>query len=258
MLIQIELRIANPELWENLYWNPQLKLTRPDRLATVLNTIIYKESDDSDLFVYDRQAAQNAMKFNLTYHDKQRLNQFDKRFDSHTRSSSSSSAGNGNHNTNDALQLVRLGSSNDQADVSDEENVFGFEQHTMSRHSAEKFLREMSNNVYLSSDTIEPCPINVHRVKIRKLSMNTKLFSNTVLIRRRSNVHALPLRCNPGDIGDQSKSSPTDRVVPIATTLPNMSNHVGNGIQQIQRNKCRQKKCRHRICRHKKCRKRKH
>jgi hypothetical protein len=32
------------KLWENLYWTPEL--TRPDRFAKILNTIIRKESGE--------------------------------------------------------------------------------------------------------------------------------------------------------------------------------------------------------------------
>jgi hypothetical protein len=56
--------MTQDNLWENLYWHSEL--TRPDRLAKVLNSIIRKENSDGDLFVYDRQAAKDAMKVDLT------------------------------------------------------------------------------------------------------------------------------------------------------------------------------------------------
>lgn len=64
---QVRLDTTNDKLWENLYWTPEL--TRPDRLAKVLNSIVRKESSESDHFIYNRHAAKDAMKVDLTKHD---------------------------------------------------------------------------------------------------------------------------------------------------------------------------------------------
>jgi hypothetical protein len=54
----------NDKSWDNLYWTPESM--RPDRLAKILNSIIRKEDGDSERFIYDRQAAMNEPKVNLT------------------------------------------------------------------------------------------------------------------------------------------------------------------------------------------------
>jgi hypothetical protein len=99
-------------------------------------------------------------------------------------------------------------------------------QHTLSRHIVGKFLRALSDNVELEGDMIKPRPINARLVKIGKLSTNTTLFSNTVLVRMRSNVHSLPLRCKPKDHGGKSKLWLADRVDRIENVLQNLTNHV--------------------------------
>ena len=334
--------MTNDKFWENLYWTPEL--TRPDRLAKVLNSLVRKEDSDSEYFIYDRQAAKDAMKIDLTQHDisgvglsrhdvdrkdlnqnnidqfdslrqrgdraylthrdKQHLRKFDKLFHSHSRSSSSSNTERTNDNSNIALEILglgklgggfkggvhaRSGSSDNRVDASDRQHedvsdadvssvlsrdpeklhVLDTEQthlnttridteqsagtriitnnlnqmdidtnnynsskidkdkhHTLSRHGVEKFLRELSNNVYLEDDIIKPRPVDAYVVKIGKLSTNTKLFSSTVLVRMRSNVHVLPLRCKPGDNGSKSKLWLSDRVEQIENILLNLSNHV--------------------------------
>jgi hypothetical protein len=99
-------------------------------------------------------------------------------------------------------------------------------QHTLSRHGVVKVLRALSDNVHLEGDMIKPRPINARLVKIGKLSTTTKLFSNTVLVRMRSNVHSLPLRCKPRDNDRKMKLLLTDRVNQIENALQNLTNHV--------------------------------
>jgi hypothetical protein len=239
-------------------------------------------------------------------HDKRRLGQLDKLFDSHSRSNSSSNFQNDNEEAKGELNvfgLFKLGggyggvrqtgsqSSDNRADVSSREhgklsdadtlnvlntdkndlNLFGSRrnhlnstridkehsgaasinnhhfnqtgmninnfnatklnkdrenQHTLSRHGVVKVLRALSDNVQLEGDMIKPRPINARLVKIGKLSTNTTLFSNTVLVRMRSNVHSLPLRCKPKEHGGKSKLWLTDRVDRIENVLQNLTNHV--------------------------------
>ncbi|CAM4804036.1 unnamed protein product [Rotaria magnacalcarata] len=64
---QIRLQAMNDKLWDNLYWTAEL--TRPDHLAKILNTIVRKEGGNSEGFIYDRQAAKDAMKSDLTQND---------------------------------------------------------------------------------------------------------------------------------------------------------------------------------------------
>lgn len=107
-------------------------------------------------------------------------------------------------------------------------------QHILSRQGVEHFLREMSDSVYLEGKIIKPRPINARLVKIGKLRTSTKLFSNTVLVRMRSNVHALPLRCKPGEIDGKSKLWLKDRVDQVENALRNVTNHVSvNAIENI-------------------------
>ncbi|CAF0833862.1 unnamed protein product [Didymodactylos carnosus] len=305
--------MTNDKLWENLYWAPEL--TRPDRFAIVLNSIIRKDSSDSEYFIYDQQAAKDAMKdeltqrnilqademrhnlsgtdsslhdidrfdlrqhnihhfrsvneqdnhTQLTHHDKLRLGKIGKQFNSQSRSSSSLNVQNYTSDdkpvfvfgspevgggSNDATE-TRSKSSNHRAHVTakqhkkvsdvdtvdvtrtdkhnlnlarDEQdylntarnnkekyvntqidmNTNNFnatkmeknagKQHTLSRHDVVMFLRELSDHVYLEGDMIKPRPINARLIKIGNLSTNMKLFSSTVLVRMRSNVHVLPLR----------------------------------------------------------------
>ena len=77
-------------LWDSLYWIRDL--TRPDRLAKVINTVIQKNATDADHFVYDSQAAKNAHKLDLTEHDIDRLEQLDKWLATHAQSSTSSNS----------------------------------------------------------------------------------------------------------------------------------------------------------------------
>jgi hypothetical protein len=333
--------MMNDKLWENLYWTSEL--TRPDRFAEILNTIIRKDSGDNEDFIYDRQAVRDTIKIDLTQHDiaeadtlhrenfeidtaqididradlkqhdiddvnslkqsssrihlmqhdKRRLGQLDKLFDLHSRASSSSKFQNDNDEAEVALNVFglfeigggyggvrRTGSQNsdNRADVSNREheklsdtdmlntdnndlNVLGSRrnhlnstridnehsgaasinnndfnetklnkdtqnQHTLSRHGVVKFLRALSDNVELEGDIIKPRPINARLVKIGKLSTNTTLFSTTVLVRMRPNVHSLPLRCKPEDHGGKSKLWLTDRVDRIENVLQNLTNHV--------------------------------
>jgi hypothetical protein len=353
----------NDALWENLYWNSEV--TRPDRFAKILNTIIRKDSGDTENFIYDRQAARDAIKvdltqhdiaeadtlhrnisgidtarvdinradlkhhdiddFNslnqqssrthLTHHDKQRLGQLEKLFDAHSRSSSSenfrsdSSEGKGGFHlfkffkgdgSYNRASKTGSQSSDNRADISDREheklsetdmlnvrdtdqnnlNVLNSrknhlnvtrtdkehsaatsinnnhlnqtrtdinnfnqtkidkdidKQYTSSRGEVNKFLRALSDDVHLEGDMIKPRPINARLVKIGKLSTNTKLVSDTVLVRMRPNVHSLPLRCKPEDNGGKLKLSLTDRVDRLENVLRNLTNHVSiNKFQSLQ------------------------
>ncbi len=85
-------------------------------------------------------------------------------------------------------------------------------QHTLSCHGVGKVLCALSENVQLEGDMIKPRPINARLVKIGKLSTNTALLSNTVLVRMRSKVNSLPLRFKPRDHGGKSKLWLTDLV----------------------------------------------
>ncbi len=283
------MQLINDKLWENLYWTSEW--TRPDRLAKILGSIFRKESDDAEHFIYDRQAAKDAMKVGLTQYDHSRhhIDRIDLQQRDIDHFNSVKQHGGRTHLThrerqhlrqfdkfNNGFELfdlsksgaiqTRSDSSENEDDISDKQArglsdmyVLHFEennlnttqidqepsdttptnnvnatkidkdtdkQYTMSRKAVEKFLREFFNNVHLVGDIIKPRPINARLVKIGKFNTNTKLFSNTVLIRKRSNVHALPLRCKPGDNGGKLKLWLSDRVDQIESILLNRNNHV--------------------------------
>ena len=87
-------------------------MTRPDRLAKILNLIIRKRSNGSENFIYNRQTVKDAMKNNLTidqqdeqihltYYDKLRLGQIDQQFDAKTIATGEGQSGN--------IQLNKIG-----------------------------------------------------------------------------------------------------------------------------------------------------
>ena len=105
-------------------------------------------------------------------------------------------------------------------------------QHLLSREEVEKFLRDLSNDVYLDDATIKPRPINVRLVKIGKLSKSTKLISSTVLVRMQSNVYKLPIRCksNSASKDNRSKLWPMDRINHMESLFLNLSNQVNLNV----------------------------
>jgi hypothetical protein len=243
--------MVNDKLWENLYWNTEL--TRPDRLAKILNLIIREDEedddddddDDSENFIYNRKIAKDAMKHNssnslkhrndqsgLTYYDKLRLRQIDQKFESDNLQKVGIEKGrpfNNRVNNNDLDPL--------EIDAKDTNK-----QYILNRDEVEKFLRELSANVYLDDNTIKPRLIKVRLVKIDKLSTNTKLFSNTILVRMQSNIYKLPVRCKPSDNNNndhQSKSSLSNRIDQIERLLQNLGNHVNiNLLKKISEVLC--------------------
>ncbi|CAF1288507.1 unnamed protein product [Rotaria magnacalcarata] len=313
---QVELQMINDKVWDKLYW--PLELTRPDHLAKVLNTIVRKDDDNSESFIYDRQTANDVMTLDLkqqgvsqsdvtqngttgnnvsrntidqadlyqhninqlyflTQSDRQRLRQLDKLFDSRSQSSSSfnsdNTAGrdkktkktmqktNSNNRTNfdnrqhtavsdSGVLSVKTKNKHDLNEFNNTQNHLnetyvdkeesGITQiynnsldqigitinninatkldkdtekkYILSRQDVVQFLRNYFDNVYLEGDIIKPRPINTYIVKLGKLNTNKKLFSNTVFIRMRSNVYALPLRCKPDDSGNKSKIWESNRI----------------------------------------------
>jgi hypothetical protein len=226
LLFQVRLELINDKLWKDLYWIEEL--TRPDRLAKILNLIIRKENDDSENFIYDRKAAKDAMKNNLTnsseqqdddqarltYYDKLHLGQIDQQFESY------------NLNTNkNGLHQLKINTNNLNA-----RKVIKYinDQHILSRQEVEKFLRELSGDVYLDDEIIKPRSINVRLVKIGKLNKNMKLFSTNILVRMQPNIYKLPVRCKPNGThkDNKSKSWPMDRINRMESLLLNLSNQV--------------------------------
>jgi hypothetical protein len=237
-LFQVRLEKINDKLWRNLYWTATL--TRPDRLAKILNLIIRKESDDSENFIYNRQAVKYAMKNNLTssldqqdhqahltYYEKLLLGQIDQQFDSHNLNTTpiekERSANTRSNNNGSDRSTININNSNTRKVIKDTN-----EEHILSREEVDEFLRELSGDVYLDDETIKPRPINVRFIKIEKLSTNMKLFSSTILVRMQSNVYKLPVRCKPtgNNKSEKSKSCPIDRIDRIENLVMNLTNQV--------------------------------
>lgn len=101
-------------------------------------------------------------------------------------------------------------------------------QQLLSREEVEKFLRDLSSDVYLDETTIKPRPINARLVKIGNLTKNTKLLSSTILVRMQSNVYKLPVRCkfNSTSKDNRSKLWPMDRINRLESLLLNLTHQV--------------------------------
>lgn len=65
----------------------------------------------------------------------------------------------------------------------------------LKRKEAEKVIKYLSEHVEIEGNIIKPKPINATLIKFDSLKPNTKLFSGTVCVKTRMNVHILPLLC---------------------------------------------------------------
>lgn len=216
----------NDKLWEDLYWTSEV--TRPDYLAKILNSIIRKENNDSDHFIYDQETARRAIKTEkakqiyLSQHDQQSLEQFDKLVDKNIQFNIFSSL------KKPELDVFGLFSRDSESDTDTQVNKTNYlnREYIISRGGVEKLLRELFNSVHLEDDLIKPRPLDVYLIKIAKINTNTKLFSDTVRVRIRPHVHVLPLRCQPNENGDKLKLSLLQRLERMENILYNLSNHV--------------------------------
>ena len=170
-----------------MYWDSDR--TRPDLLAKILNSIIYKENDDSEYFIYNRQAAKNKTK-NISDYDKQRLTQFDR-------------------------SIIK------QNQTDEDKN----KQYIIDRQNVEKLLEELFNSVHLIDDMIKPRSLHTRLIKLGQISSRTKLFSYTILVRIRPHIYVLPLRCKPDENGGKSKVSLQERIERLESTFNNISKH---------------------------------
>ncbi|CAF2563130.1 unnamed protein product [Rotaria sp. Silwood2] len=207
---QVHLEKAEDQLWNSLYWTQDL--TRPDRLAKAINTIVRKNSTDSKHFLYDSQAAKHIHKLGLTQHDIDRFEQLNKLLATHAYRTSSSesgtrhSGGGGNLHVFGKFKIGGSGSSNSQSqshrfednqkvtDSMDDKknhsnhlNVTNIEsnndtQYLFSRDQVEQYLSELSDHIHLEGELILPKPINAHLMKLSTLRAETKLLSHTVLV----------------------------------------------------------------------------
>ena len=232
------------------------------------NTIFRKNSTDSKHFVYDRQAAKNAHKLDLTQHDIDRLEQLDKLLGTYSRSTASadshgsSSQSSGSigfkgfslsdsgskasqsqsqqsedlHTVNDTMHGKKI--DKDHLNVTKIE-VHNDTQYTLSRDDVEAYLSELSNHVHLEGELILPKPIDAHLIKLSTLRAETKLLSHSVLVRTRSNVHVLPLRCPPMETRRAANNITNqyrwlvDKVDLLTETVENLTNQLAESKKQL-------------------------
>ncbi|CAF4761384.1 unnamed protein product, partial [Rotaria sp. Silwood2] len=260
-------QVTEDQLWNSLYWTQDL--TRPDRLAKAINTIVRKNSTDSKHFLYDSQAAKNIHKLGLTQHDIDRFEQLNKLLATHAYRTSSSesgtrySGGGGNLHVFGKFKIGGSGSSNSQSqshrfednqkvtDSMDDKknhsnhlNVTNIEsnndtQYLFSRDQVEQYLSELSDHIHLEGELILPKPINTHLMKLSTLRAETKLLSHTVLVRTRSNVHILPLRCPSKETRASTTNSMNqyrwldDKVEQLKTTMEKLTNRLSEINNQM-------------------------
>ncbi|CAF0985067.1 unnamed protein product [Rotaria sp. Silwood1] len=266
-LKQVHLEKADDQLWNSLYWTQDL--TRPDRLAKAINTIVRKDSTDSNHFLYDSQAAKNIHKLGLTQHDIDRLEQFDKLLATHAHKKSSSGSGTSHSGGGGSLHVFgrfKIGGSgssssqsqshqfeddqkvtdsiHDKKNHSNHLNVTNIEsnndtQYVFSRDQVEKYLSELSDHIHLEGEIILPKPINAHILKLSTLRSETKLLSHTVLVRTRSNVHVLPLRCPSKETKASTSNTMNqyrwldDKVEQLKTTIEKLTNKLSELNNQM-------------------------
>ena len=130
--------------------------TRPDRLAKALNTILYrKNSTDDQYLLFDS----HTLKHSLMQHEIDRIEELGK------------------------LLATRVSSDNITTP------------YIMSRDEVMTYLSNISNEIHLDSEIIVPKPIDVHLIKMNTMKIEKKLVSHSMLVRTRSDIHVLPLRC---------------------------------------------------------------
>ncbi|CAF3804931.1 unnamed protein product [Rotaria sp. Silwood1] len=220
---QVQLTKVNDQLWESLYWTPEL--TRPDQLSKVLNKVIKQDATDSNKFIYDYSQADEALKQNLKFHDRQKLDKLEKYLakqsqnithttdvDTHVEVETDGSFfninsesmnpdkdvdvdvqnTNNNNSWNDDLIYYKIDMNRFNGTNNERKNGTTI---IVQRKDVKKLLRYLSEHVELEDDIIKPKSIDVTLVKVGSLKSRTKLFSNSVLVKTRMNVHVLPLRC---------------------------------------------------------------
>ena len=220
---QMQLKELNDHLWNSLYWTSDL--TRPDRLSKILNKIIRHDEIDSNRFLYDHSQLTEDIRLNLKHDERIKLDNLQKHLTDRSQNvSTANDIGiqygaegeisvlgfdvgkvganlsvqknmekmNSTKLLNDTLTHQKQDSSRLNAVDNQTKNNTIF---TMKRKDAEKILGYLSEHVQLEGDIIKPKPIDAKLLKFGSLKSNTKLSSNTILVKTRTNVHVLPLRC---------------------------------------------------------------
>ncbi|CAF1089139.1 unnamed protein product [Didymodactylos carnosus] len=102
----VHLEKVEDQQWDSLYWTRDL--TRPDRLAKVINTIVRKNATDTNHFLYDSQVAKNSHKLGVTQHDIDRVEQLDKLLATHAHRKLSSESRTGHSGGGVGLDVIGL------------------------------------------------------------------------------------------------------------------------------------------------------
>ncbi|CAF4192660.1 unnamed protein product, partial [Adineta steineri] len=180
---QVHLNKTDDKLWNSLYWKHDF--TRPDRLAKMISTIIYKNSTNAHSFLYNHQAiSKNNHKVGLTQHDIDRIEELDKLLT--TRSTHQGEYYEDEQLDNDISSINAIV----------EESEFHHNiSYILSRADVIKYLSKLSNDIHLEGEIIVPKPIDVRLIKMNSMKVERKLFTHSALIRTRSDIHVLPLQC---------------------------------------------------------------
>ncbi|CAF0795714.1 unnamed protein product [Adineta steineri] len=180
---QVHLNKTDDKLWNSLYWKHDF--TRPDRLAKMISTIIYRNSTNAHSFLYNHQAiSKNNHKVGLTQHDIDRIEELDKLLT--TRPTHQGEYYEDEQLDNDISSINAIV----------EESEFHHNiSYILSRADVIKYLSKLSNDIHLEGEIIVPKPIDVHLIKMNSMKVERKLFTHSALIRTRSDIHVLPLQC---------------------------------------------------------------
>ncbi|CAF1225384.1 unnamed protein product [Adineta ricciae] len=171
-------------------WNSMYRTsdsTRPDRLAKALNTILYRKNSTDDQYIL---LDSHTLKHSLTQHDIDRIEELGK------------------------LLATRIPSDHVTTP------------YIMSRDDVVTYLSNISNEIHLDSEIIVPKPIDVHLIKMNTMKIEKKLVSHSMLVRTRSDIHVLPLRCplvKTNSIKDQYRRL-EDKVRLLTVLVRNLTN----------------------------------
>ncbi|CAF0984274.1 unnamed protein product [Didymodactylos carnosus] len=248
----------NDKLWDSLYWTKDL--TRPDRLSKILNKVVRQDSSNTDEFQFDEHVADEETKRKLKLHDKAKFDHFRREFlkrshvrkNEHEQQRSSDSSGkfgfmgfslgggsksisrsSGKSSDNEKLETDNedhLQTNTDNLnDVNNENKNKTIS--TLERHVVQELLGKVSDHILLEGDMIKPKPISVNLIKLGTLKSDSKLFSSSVLIKARTQVHTLPLRCpsNNAQISTSDHNNNnwlSEKVAILTTTVTNLTNII--------------------------------
>ena len=113
-------------------------------------------------------------------------------------------------------------------------------QYELPKNDVEAYLNELSDHIHLEGEMIRPKPIDAHLIKLSKIRIETKLFSHSVFVRTRKNVHILPLRCPSTNNEFTTSSNVTKQVFELKKPISkqviqveNWSNRMNDFSKQL-------------------------